>query len=110
VFENDKESKIELIPIKNSKRRLYRLSENWFGSEIKDSKVPMLTSKYPECLVCTERQSDIVWLPCGHLSLCTPCCKDVIDNKMISCILCKQHPTNICRVSEKDNTELKLDR
>lgn len=47
VFENDKESKIELIAVKASKRNLYRLSENWFGSEVKDSKVPMLSSKYP---------------------------------------------------------------
>ena len=37
------------------------------------------------CIICASNPRDIIFLPCGHLSVCTLCYKHLKGN----CIICK---------------------
>lgn len=55
----------------------------------------------PECVVCFERDVEVVFLPCGHLVSCEAC-SDLIESKKIESALCP-----ICKAKQQGVVKLK---
>ena len=100
VEDQSEENKIQIFQKDiNEKRYLYRYSSDWFGSEKKIAEESLDSIEIPECIICTTEMAEMIWLPCGHMSLCSICSQDMVSNKMFSCVLCKQQPTEICKIA-----------
>lgn len=47
--------------------------------------------------------ANIVWMPCGHCTICDKCCMKLLSTKITNCPLCKDKPEYILKISKEDN-------
>ena len=59
-----------------------------------------------ECMVCSDQTRDILFLPCGHVTVCHQCsvrvkkcllCKEYVDDrkKIEDCVVCSEKPARV---------------
>lgn len=58
------------------------------------------------CLKCRNEEIDIVFLPCGHASMCHLCCDDLFNDELY-CNICKELIENISYFKEEEEKEQK---
>jgi hypothetical protein len=51
----------------------------------------------PYCCICMSEPSSAIFIPCGHLCICTHCAKPM-QTKPAACPLCRQFPTGVHQV------------
>ena len=49
------------------------------------------------CIVCTERERELVVQPCGHADMCRPCAKRLFEDPQRKCPVCRVHITSAKR-------------
>ena len=52
-----------------------------------------------ECTVCLDNESDMVFVPCGHMCICRSCCSQLQDSR---CIMCRTVSTHKIHKSDMD--------
>lgn len=67
---------------------LFQVSGNWFVDKY-DPQTCESDLVAEECVACMDNKADAVWQPCGHCTLCEPCMKQILANKVTTCPLCK---------------------
>ena len=55
------------------------------------------------CLVCLENEPEVIWMPCGHMSVCSECCRKMFNKKNACCVLCKLLPLEVYVIQSEDN-------
>lgn len=50
------------------------------------------TGGLTDCTICMDSAAEVVWMPCGHLTVCMQCCSEIFDKKNFNCVLCKKTP------------------
>ena len=59
-----------------------------------------------ECMVCSDQKRDILFIPCGHITICSQCsvrvkkcllCKEFVDDrrKIEDCLVCSENPASV---------------
>ncbi len=54
----------------------------------------------PECCVCVDLESTMVFVPCGHLCMCSGCVGRLGDDYKKRCPMCRTNATHIINKSE----------
>lgn len=50
---------------------------------------PVYWHSQDECCICLDRKSNILLLPCNHITLCDVCCRDSIYANFNKCPICQ---------------------
>ena len=67
-------------------------------SNVKHS-LPNQIFKSEECVICLEEESDIIFLDCGHMCVCSTCNKSLRKD---TCVMCRKHIKGRINKSEMD--------
>lgn len=49
-------------------------------------------------MVCLTDRADLVWMPCGHLTMCDSCGQYMLDHKKLECVVCKAQGEQIYHI------------
>ena len=61
-------------------------------------KEPSAAQGEPVCLLCADRSTKVVWIPCGHTDTCVTCCREAFANNPYKCPFCNKGVTNAMRI------------
>ena len=67
-----------------------------FIGEGSDPILPENSTK-PQCIGCKEKESNVVFLLCGHMCVCRDCARGIAKNDL-KCPMCRTVPVRIARV------------
>jgi hypothetical protein len=62
----------------------YRVSPKTIYEVTKEWKVPETVFESSECVICMDKQSEIIFIPCGHFCICLNCNSN-LDRKCPMC-------------------------
>ena len=59
-----------------------------------------------ECLVCSDQRRNVLFAPCGHITVCSGCsprvkkcllCKEYVDDRTVlgDCLVCTDNPATV---------------
>ncbi|CAD8071274.1 unnamed protein product [Paramecium primaurelia] len=71
-------------------------------SSIKQEQQNQNTQKL--CLVCYEKESNMINMPCGHGGFCKECCEQLLSKSEV-CYLCRKPVTHSLQIQEVQNRE-----
>lgn len=54
----------------------------------------------PECCICMDNESNMVFVPCGHLCICTSCADTIRNQFNTKCPMCRTQTTTIIDKSQ----------
>jgi hypothetical protein len=57
-----------------------------------------------------DSKADAVWQPCGHCTLCESCMRQMLNNQVSTCPLCKAQPSQIAVLARKPSFSSTLRR
>ena len=92
---------INLIRMEEEKmiRKFTKKGENWYEPQSECSvEKSVVGNGMEKCLICLEVDPVMLWMPCGHLSVCENCAGKLIQSRSINCILCKTIPEDIYEI------------
>lgn len=81
---------------------LKEVSSNYYSLEgaeqPSETMIPLHdTSEPSDCLVCLSEKSNMIGIPCGHLTTCQPCMKYYVEMNNSKCLICKQEMKEVYR-------------
>jgi hypothetical protein len=80
------------------------LSSQWFTLEQANPKILQTGCKADsdsQCVVCLTERANLVWMPCGHLTMCDACGQYMLDNNKLDCVMCKASPNEIYHLAHQ---------
>ena len=89
-LEDDMRKKINILTYELEKKEgaIY-LMENYSKEQVNE-----ILKNINVCIICKERERNIVFIPCDHLACCEPCAVEIISK----CPICRQNITNKIKV------------
>lgn len=80
---------------------------------VKEQKGETVPSRYGKCLVCMDKEADMVYLHCCHLAVCEACMEKSADLKR-TCPYCREHSNSVMKIynvgcTDDRNSEIKTE-
>lgn len=94
--ESNMEQEFESLSKKTSIKKMHKLILSVNNTQLK-----MYKREENLCLKCRNEEIDVVFLPCGHASMCHFCCEDISDENFF-CIICRELVENLSYFREEE--------